>query len=69
MEVLVEEPSESEKGAWRGRTYLDAPEVDGTVTLKGSGKRKLSPGEFVAAKITGTDEYDLVGQLMEPPLA
>lgn len=69
LEVLVEEPSEREKGAWTGRSYLDAPEVDGTVTLKEAGKRKLGPGKFVSAKITGTYEYDLVGQLVDDSLA
>ena len=44
----------------RGRTAGDAPEVDGTVYLTGGG---ASPGEIVAARITGMMEYDLVGEI------
>jgi hypothetical protein len=40
-----------------GRTYRDAPEVDGLVIIDG-----LAPiGEIVPVKITGAMEYDLEG--------
>lgn len=62
LEVLVE-AREDETDVWLGRTYMDAPEVDGTVFLKANG---LQPGQFVPAKITGTREYDLVAELVGP---
>ncbi|MBI4115839.1 MAG: 30S ribosomal protein S12 methylthiotransferase RimO [Candidatus Omnitrophica bacterium] len=60
LEVLVE-CYDKELHSWLGRTYMDAPEVDGQVFLKGS--KRLKPGEFVTAQITETREYDLVGNL------
>lgn len=64
LEILVEEPSE-EKGVWLGRSYADAPEVDGAVLIKAPEGERLSAGEFVSVKITETKEYDLVGELSE----
>ncbi|MEK9724646.1 MAG: 30S ribosomal protein S12 methylthiotransferase RimO [Rhodospirillaceae bacterium] len=43
-----------------GRTYADAPEIDGVVHVKGvSG---LAPGDRLAVTITGADDYDLIGR-------
>lgn len=56
IEVLVDEPGES----WHeylGRTYADAPEVDGQVFLRSAGT--LQPGRIVRARVTDTFEYDL----------
>jgi ribosomal protein S12 methylthiotransferase len=51
-------PGEGEE-QWLGRTYGDAPEVDGVLYLTGS---RLLPGELWEARIVGTRGYDLVGQ-------
>lgn len=53
VEVLIDEPGE-------GRTYADAPEVDGLVHVKAS--QVLRPGQFVQARVTDTTEYDLVAE-------
>ena len=53
LEVLVE--GRTENGVF-GRSYRDAPEIDGVVYIKNSNSE---PGEFVNAKITGATEYDL----------
>lgn len=42
-----------------GRTYRDAPEIDGLVFIKT--EKILSPGDIVPVKITGASEYDLYG--------
>ncbi len=44
-----------------GRTYRDAPEVDGVVLVQ----KELTPGNFARVKITGAMEYDLVGEAVE----
>ena len=48
-----------------GRTYMDAPEVDGTVLVrtptKGISVVCPRPGEFMEVLIQETQEYDLVG--------
>ena len=42
-----------------GRSYADAPDVDGRVYF--TSKKKIAPGEFVNVKITEALDYDLVG--------
>ena len=44
-----------------GRTEFDSPEVDGEVLI--SSAIELNKGEFVNVKITGTEDYDLFGQV------
>ena len=55
MEVLVE--GATEDGMF-GRSYRDAPEIDGLVYLPGS---RAEPGTFVESTIADATEYDLVG--------
>jgi tRNA A37 methylthiotransferase MiaB len=43
----------------KGRLQTQAPEIDGSVFLKG----KAEPGEWVEARITQALPYDLVGQI------
>ena len=43
-----------------GRTYMDAPNVDGYIFVKT--KKRYDSGVFIKAKITGSSEYDLVGE-------
>ena len=49
---------------WYGRTYADAPEVDGCVFFTTGGK-KPSIGDFVNVKITDYLNVDLVGEIMD----
>ena len=48
------------------RTRGDAPEIDGTVTVRGA--RRLRPGEFAVVAIDGADEHDLFGRYVGKPL-
>jgi ribosomal protein S12 methylthiotransferase len=62
LDVLVEgEVVEAEGAAYGaiGRSYRDAPEVDGLVFVK----ERVEPGRLVPVRITGAMEYDLVGEL------
>ena len=45
-----------------GRSYGDAPDVDGKVYF--TSKRKINPGAFVEVKITEALDYDLVGEVI-----
>ncbi|HXV73996.1 MAG TPA: 30S ribosomal protein S12 methylthiotransferase RimO [Sphingomonadales bacterium] len=47
-----------------GRTYADAPEIDGVVSVKGVDDAKA--GDFLKVKITGAAEYDLTGVAVQP---
>ncbi len=60
VKVLIDEEDASGSDQFTGRSQMDAPEVDGSVYLKGSGK----VGQFCTARITGSMEYDLVGEII-----
>ena len=55
MAVLIDDVDD--EGGAVGRTYADAPEIDGQVHLKGA--EGLSPGDMVMAHIDDSDDYDL----------
>jgi ribosomal protein S12 methylthiotransferase len=62
MQVLVDSaPALGRKGGV-GRSYADAPEIDGTVQLLPPEKlsKRLTVGEFTRARIVGTQGHDLV---------
>jgi ribosomal protein S12 methylthiotransferase len=64
MQVLVDSaPALGRKGAV-GRTYADAPEIDGTVRLLPPSKlsKRLAVGDFTQARIVATDGHDLVAE-------
>ena len=64
MQVLVDSaPAMGKKGAV-GRSYADAPEIDGLVKLLPPEKisKTLKVGEFTKARIVGTQGHDLVAQ-------
>jgi ribosomal protein S12 methylthiotransferase len=48
-----------------GRAPWQGPEVDGVVEVEGVGGRGLEAGRFVRLLITGADDYDLTGRLVE----
>lgn len=52
----------ADENAYLGRTYRDAPGVDGYVFINTT--EILMTGDFVKAKITGAYEYDLIGELI-----
>jgi ribosomal protein S12 methylthiotransferase len=45
------------------RSYADAPEIDGTVRIRGAGTAKLAVGEFAEVEISAADTYDLAARL------
>ena len=55
LDVLVEGQGD---GLTVGRSYRDAPEIDGLVFFPG----EVEPGEIVPVQITGAAEYDLFGE-------
>ena len=52
-----------DENAYVGRSYKDAPNVDGYVFVNTS--RELMTGDFVPVVITGSYEYDLIGEINE----
>ncbi len=48
-----------EEGVWVGRTYADAPDVDGLFFAESM--QELHSGDFIPAVVTDAGEYDLIG--------
>jgi ribosomal protein S12 methylthiotransferase len=62
MQVLVDRaPALGRKGG-SGRSYADAPEIDGTVRLLPPDKasKTLKVGEFTKARIVAVEGHDLI---------
>ena len=61
-EVLVMiEGKVADENAYVGRTYRDAPNVDGLIFVNAD--EMLMSGDFVRVKVTGAAEYDLIGEV------
>ena len=62
MQVLVDSATAMGKKGGVGRTYADAPEIDGVVKLLPPEKisKTYKIGEFTRARIVGVDGHDLV---------
>ena len=62
--VLVDAVEGTGRGATAiARSYADAPEIDGTVRVRGAGVSRLAVGEFAEVQITAADTYDLTARL------
>jgi ribosomal protein S12 methylthiotransferase len=64
MQVLVDHAPALGRQGGRGRSYADAPQIDGVVHLLPPAKasRTLKPGEFTRARIVAAEGHDLVAQ-------
>lgn len=54
----------AEADVWFGRSYSEAPEIDGFIAFNAN--TKPTPGDFANVRITEADIYDLGGELIEP---
>ena len=52
----------ADEAAYVARTYMDAPGVDGYLFVQ-TGEALMS-GDFVRVRVTGEEEYDLIGELI-----
>lgn len=62
LDVMIE-GKVADEPAYVGRTYMDAPNVDGYIFVN-SGELFMS-GDFVKVKVTGSAEYDLIGEVYD----
>lgn len=62
--AIVDEPDPEFPSHVRARGTADAPEIDTTIRLKG---KNLRPGDFVKAKVTAADGYDLTARAIGQP--
>ena len=61
--MVMIEGKVADENAYVGRSYKDAPNVDGYVFVNAD--RNLMTGDFVPVVITGSYEYDLIGEIDE----
>ncbi|MFA4906602.1 MAG: 30S ribosomal protein S12 methylthiotransferase RimO [Candidatus Margulisiibacteriota bacterium] len=59
LEVLIEGHDSVDPSVWRGRSFRDAPAIDGLVMVKAGNFR---PGDMVRCLIAGATDYDLIGE-------
>lgn len=62
VQVMIE-GRVADENAYVGRTYMDSPNVDGLIFINGDAE--LMSGDFIRAKVTGSLEYDLIGEVVE----
>ncbi len=62
LDVMIEGKIADEP-AYVGRTYMDAPNVDGLIFVNTG--EALMTGDFVRVKVTGAAEYDLIGEMCD----
>ncbi len=59
--LVMIEGKVADEEVYVARTYRDAPDVDGLLFCRT--KRELMTGDFVRVRVTGSYEYDLMGEL------
>lgn len=59
--LVMIEGKVANENAYVGRTYMDAPNVDGYIFV--NTPEELMSGDFVYVKVTGAQEYDLIGEI------
>ena len=62
MKVLIEGKI-TDEDVYIGRTYQDAPDIDGEVFVEYEGE--LISGDFVDVRITEANDYDLIGEIVD----
>jgi len=60
LEVLVETRGGG-AGEWAGRSFRDAPVIDGSVLVEARGT-PLEPGQFARVRVTAAGPYDLIAR-------
>lgn len=66
VDVILDQPVPNEKNVWVGRSWADAPDVDGLVFVTGD-QKKLHAGDIVPVEIVAVQEYDLIGVVAGAP--
>ena len=61
--LVMIEGKVADENAYVGRTYADAPNVDGYIFVQSP--ELLMSGDFVKDRVTGALEYDLIGEIAD----
>lgn len=63
LDVIIEGRIVDKENVYVGRTYMDAPQVDGYIFV--DSENELISGEIVKVKVTGANNYDLIGEIVK----
>ncbi|HZW32093.1 MAG TPA: 30S ribosomal protein S12 methylthiotransferase RimO [Isosphaeraceae bacterium] len=63
LDVLIDAPAPEGRHLWLGRTYADAPDVDGVTWVRGT---HIRPGDLVPCEIVAAEDYDLIARVESP---
>lgn len=63
FDVIIEGRIADKDQVYVGRTYMDGPQVDGYIFI--SSEEELMSGDIIEAKVTGANNYDLIGEIVE----
>ena len=64
VEGRITDTDDEDGLSYVARTYKDAPDIDGYLFITGV-QRELMTGDYVDVLITGSNEYDLIGELKD----
>lgn len=64
IEGRITDADDDDGLSYVARTYKDAPDIDGYLFITGV-QRELMTGDYVKVLITGSNEYDLIGEMRE----
>jgi ribosomal protein S12 methylthiotransferase len=64
FDVLIDAPVPDQPDAWIGRSYADAPDVDGVVYVTGE---NLAVGAMVPCEVVARTDYDLAAAAIGDP--
>ncbi len=62
MDVIIDSYIPKQKNAYIGRSYADAPEIDGVIYVTG---KNLKPGQIIPVEIVASKGYDLIAVACE----
>ncbi len=63
IEGRITDADDEDGLSYVARTYKDAPDIDGYLFITGV-QRELMTGDYVKVLITGSNEYDLIGEMI-----
>lgn len=63
FDVIIEGRIADKDNVYIGRTYMDAPQVDGYIFIDSDDE--LISGDIVKAKVIGANNYDLIGEILK----
>lgn len=63
FDVIIEGRIVDKEQVYMGRTYMDGPQVDGYIFI--NSEDELISGKIIQAKVTGANNYDLIGEIVK----